>query len=689
MNSYIQVKKFIGPEKTEELLRGWIPISCKGQVQQIKAWFKNQSMLSEDQKKKFPQGKDNIPVEAAQASTRNNWPQQVPKKDKPTPKRNQKGKQKARGKEKSKWNKTYPQNYRIPKKEKTAMANVFNIARTLMEFKNKEEQRLNQLFPKKEILQVKESQKTIIGLENVNEDSIYSLTQIWARIDSKLTLLNQPDDNSISFITRQLKELIIQVQNLESSTGHNAALFQEKLEKSDKSRLELKEDIKSSINNISLKNDLPRQFTPILDRNVLNLNNDVHHTISSNAEVETACNFKDIARLEEWPTFSGEGEYNHMELMKTIDMLKEAFDIPDEYISARLHFMFTKSEKKWYYKLRQDHGKHSCPWWKEQMISKWANDYWRFKMENSFEEAIFNIERERTMSWFLKKKDRLTALHPDISETMIHKRILIECGGDVEHAIRSRCNKPLSTEDYINSMADITTRTKIGRNSYKPPMDNKPSGKTITKPNKPHDKDPLKCHICGSKYHLANPCPKKTRINDIELDKVEDTKETNNLSLHESDSEPSEEEEGPIELSIENLNISFVVTEVHTHLTQYSDEFMDLIHVEAKLHLDSGSFCTCVGKDYLDRIYTNWKEILMPIEGIKLSSASQDMHPLGIFEAAMIFPHPAGSIRLKVEFFVINNCTSHQGKSRVNCWQLTSRQGNINQDESQTHVEHM
>ncbi|MBW0558131.1 hypothetical protein O181_097846, partial [Austropuccinia psidii MF-1] len=81
-------------------------------------------------------------------------------------------------------------------------------------------------------------------------------------------------------------------------------------------------------------------------------------------------------------------------------------------------------------------------------------------------------------------------------------------------------------------------------------------------------------------------------------------------------------------------------------------------HREANIHLDSGAFCTCVGKDYLDRIYTNWKDNLMPIEGIKLSSASQNMHPLGIFEAEMIFPHPAGSIRLKVESFVMNNCPS-------------------------------
>ncbi|MBW0525681.1 hypothetical protein O181_065396 [Austropuccinia psidii MF-1] len=167
-------------------------------------------------------------------------------------------------------------------------------------------------------------------------------------------------------------------------------------------------------------------------------------------------------------------------------------------------------------------------------------------------------------------------------------------------------------------------------------MDNKTSGEPIPKPNKPHDKAPLKFHKCGRTSHLENTCPKKTRINEIEIDKVEYTKETNNFSLHDSDSKPSEEEEVQDELSIENINVSFEVTEVNTHLPQYSDECMDLIHVqdakiqktklargkgytagascithivinnrEAKLNLDSGAFCTCVGKDYLDRIYTN------------------------------------------------------------------------------------
>ncbi|MBW0586791.1 hypothetical protein O181_126506 [Austropuccinia psidii MF-1] len=211
-------------------------------------------------------------------------------------------------------------------------------------------------------------------------------------------------------------------------------------------------------------------------------------------------------------------------------------------------------------------------------------------------------------------------------------------------------------------MEDVTTRTKIGSNWYKPPMGNKTSGNPIPKPNKPHDKAPLKCHKFGSTSHLGTTFPKKTRINLIEKDYIEDTKETNNVSLHDIGSEPSGEEEVPDELCIEDIHVSFEVAEVHNHLPHYSDECMDLIPVqdakiqkikpargkgytagasfitnivinnrEAKLHLDSGAFCTHVGKQFLESIYNNWKDSLSPIEGIKFSSAIQDMHPLGIF----------------------------------------------------------
>ncbi|MBW0521540.1 hypothetical protein O181_061255 [Austropuccinia psidii MF-1] len=150
---------------------------------------------------------------------------------------------------------------------------------------------------------------------------------------------------------------------------------------------------------------------------------------------------KDIPKLEEWPTFSGEGEYNHIEFIRTTDILQEDFHIPNEMIVGKLHSLFTRTAKKWYYKMRLDHGKHYWPWWKCAIITKWASN-WRFKMENAFESTILNSEKDKPLTWFLKQKDRLSSLHPDTSNSMINMKILRKCGGELEQDIKCRCVEP-------------------------------------------------------------------------------------------------------------------------------------------------------------------------------------------------------------------------------------------------------
>ncbi|MBW0593938.1 hypothetical protein O181_133653 [Austropuccinia psidii MF-1] len=80
--------------------------------------------------------------------------------------------------------------------------------------------------------------------------------------------------------------------------------------------------------------------------------------------------------------------------------------------------------------------------------------------------------------------------------------------------------------------------------------------------------------------------------------------------------------------------------------------------IEAKVNLDTGAFCTCVGKDCLQAILPGWKSHLSPIEGIQLSSASNNMYLLGILDTNIVFPHPSGSVRMKTEILVMDNCTS-------------------------------
>ncbi|MBW0564098.1 hypothetical protein O181_103813 [Austropuccinia psidii MF-1] len=117
---------------------------------------------------------------------------------------------------------------------------------------------------------------------------------------------------------------------------------------------------------------------------------------------------------------------------------------------------------RWYIKLGREHGHQSWTWWKTQIINKWANDAWRLKFETAFESAKFNADKDKALPWFCQQKDRVTALYPDMSEFMIHRKILIQCGGDPEHAVKSRTTEQYSAEDIINILEEVITRAKTG-----------------------------------------------------------------------------------------------------------------------------------------------------------------------------------------------------------------------------------
>ncbi|MBW0578652.1 hypothetical protein O181_118367 [Austropuccinia psidii MF-1] len=81
-------------------------------------------------------------------------------------------------------------------------------------------------------------------------------------------------------------------------------------------------------------------------------------------------------------------------------------------------------------------------------------------------------------------------------------------------------------------------------------------------------------------------------------------------------------------------------------------------YIEAKVNLDTGAFCTFVGKYYLQTILPGWKDHLLPIEGVQFSSSSNNMYPLGILDTNLVSPHPEGSIRMKTDIVVMDNLTA-------------------------------
>ncbi|MBW0588670.1 hypothetical protein O181_128385 [Austropuccinia psidii MF-1] len=82
-----------------------------------------------------------------------------------------------------------------------------------------------------------------------------------------------------------------------------------------------------------------------------------------------------------------------------------------------------------------------------------------------------------------------------MSDTMINMKILRKCGGELEHAIKSRFVEPCSTEDYINAIEDIITRTRIGKTWIKIPMESKIASKISREDRRPEE-PVFKCHKC-------------------------------------------------------------------------------------------------------------------------------------------------------------------------------------------------
>ncbi|MBW0481830.1 hypothetical protein O181_021545 [Austropuccinia psidii MF-1] len=113
---------------------------------------------------------------------------------------------------------------------------------------------------------------------------------------------------------------------------------------------------------------------------------------------------KELPTLKEWPHFSGVGEYDHMDFIRGIYMIKEDFELPDRLVTERFNTLFTRSAHRWYIKLRQAHGHQSWTWWKTQIINKWANDSWIFKVETAFKTAKLNSDKDKYLLWFGQHK---------------------------------------------------------------------------------------------------------------------------------------------------------------------------------------------------------------------------------------------------------------------------------------------
>ncbi|MBW0587655.1 hypothetical protein O181_127370 [Austropuccinia psidii MF-1] len=167
-----------------------------------------------------------------------------------------------------------------------------------------------------------------------------------------------------------------------------------------------------------------------------------------------------------------------------------------------------------------------------------------------------------------------------MSEFIIHREILRQCGGNLEHAVRISTTEKSSAEDIIVILEEVTRRTRIGssRVNLKARF-NKPWKDSVDKNPKENSDNTeyksadiiRKCHIFQSTTHLVYACPKKGKINEIDIEKEPDVEKDDDVKNSDDKSSIFSESSK----DIENINATFDIMESYSHLPQLSNGQLD------------------------------------------------------------------------------------------------------------------
>ncbi|MBW0564103.1 hypothetical protein O181_103818 [Austropuccinia psidii MF-1] len=283
---------------------------------------------------------------------------------------------------------------------------------------------------------------------------------------------------------------------------------------------------------------------------------------------------------------------------------------------------------------------------------------------------------------------------------MRNHKLLTKLPGELEHAVKCRCNHNCTLGEIANTLQDIRKRKNTGK--YFP---YKRSGFTEKQPFRVEFKDKPRervaevtnqknsCHNCGSTDHYAKNIPKeKEKSYDIEKVPEEESPTENSDSESMSDGireqsdgkqDPREEflveyqEETPLEIQDIQLEAGMPQETAKKNLCKHTQDAQTFLVTPTKgisyihetatnitvciynaqhsLIIDNGAHCAILARNYLDHHLTNWEKSTLANQCRSFKSASGKMTSIGTIIKEIIIPVRKGNIRLNPEFVVLED----------------------------------
>ncbi|MBW0521848.1 hypothetical protein O181_061563 [Austropuccinia psidii MF-1] len=80
----------------------------------------------------------------------------------------------------------------------------------------------------------------------------------------------------------------------------------------------------------------------------------------------------------------------------------------------------------------------------------------------SFDNDKYSVDID-PYEWCLRQSKRLKAIDPQMNIQMRNHKLPKQMPGELEHAVKSRCNQNFTLDDIANTLHHIRKRTNIGK----------------------------------------------------------------------------------------------------------------------------------------------------------------------------------------------------------------------------------
>jgi hypothetical protein len=222
-----------------------------------------------------------------------------------------------------------------------------------------------------------------------------------------------------------------------------------------------------------------------------------------------------IAKAD-WPTFSGKGEYCHMDFIHWIDLAQCHSCVSDGVIVLKLLTILTDGARSWFKTMEVVHKNRTWSVWRAEMCKKYGKSNWKRKKEDAFDANKFLAGVTVPSDWVTRQFDCLQCFSPGLLPEAINYKMLELMDSEVEFAAKMAMkNLAADMSKFINVLDDISNKTRLSRCRFvQRPAD---TGKaSLPAPGIAAKSMPsqLECFLCKEKGHTLRRCLK--RVNAVE-----------------------------------------------------------------------------------------------------------------------------------------------------------------------------